>query len=86
MIKIVGANYFKSCNDTMNYSVQFDDGIIVIYEHVNNDLIMKNLLSIGLSSSYIKTNKWPSAKSQQTRHNLATHWLNKNKKRYKLLK
>lgn len=85
-INIVGANYFKQWDGTTCFAVQYDDGITITYEHVNDEFKLFSLLSTGLSSTYLTTGKWPTKRSISARSVLAKDWFNKNKKRYKLLK
>ena len=91
MVKITGINCFKSIDystdsDIIKFAVSFDDGITVVYHWVDEALEYFTLLSTGLSSSYINTGKWPTGKNIAKRTLVATERVNKNKKRYKLLK
>lgn len=85
-IDVAGANLYKQWDDTLCYSVQFNDDIIVVYTLTKNGLQYVSMLSVGLSSSYITTRKWPTKHSMRKRHELSCNWFDKNKKRYKLLK
>jgi len=62
------------------FAASFDDGITII---LDSKLKYKNMLSVGLSSFYIKKNKWPTEKNLSKRVLAAQHWINKNKNRYK---
>ena len=85
-INIVGASYFKQWDGNGCFAVQYNDGITITYTHTNDTLVLMCMLSVGLSSSYLRTGRWPSTASINTRSVLANNWFTTNKKRYKLLK
>ena len=85
-ISIAGASYFEQWDNSKCFSVQFSDGITFIYTHTNDKLVLSNMLSVGLSSSFLQTGKWPNKTSTNKRTTLANEWFIANKKRYKLLK
>ena len=62
------------------YSVHFDDGITIILTTKNNELVFDGMLSTGLESYYLKKGKWPAGKNLEKRMELATAYINKNKK------
>jgi hypothetical protein len=76
-MKIIGARWNAS-NST--YCTDFDDGITVMF---NEQYVVQNMLSTGVGSYYLKTGKWPKGKNLAKRTELATVWLDRNKKRYK---
>ena len=83
---ISSANLFKRCDDKLCFAAQFSDGITVIYTYTEDQLNYDNMLSVGLSSSYIKTGKWPTLNNLKRREQFAMEWFTKNRKRYKLLR
>jgi hypothetical protein len=62
------------------FSVHFDDGITLILETKNDDLMYNSMLSTGLDSYFLKKGKWPAGKNLQNRIDLAIAFINKNKK------
>lgn len=67
-------------DERKTFAASFDDGITII---LDNNLEYKNMLSVGLSSFYMKKNKWPTGKNLTNRVLAVQHWINKNKNRYK---
>lgn len=66
--------------DHRTFAVTFDDDISVI---LDDELQYNNTLSMGLSSSYMLTGRWPSTNNLLKRVELGSQWINKNKNRYK---
>lgn len=60
------------------YSVHFDDGITMIIQTKDNDLVYENMLSVGLDSYYLKNAKWPSGKNLEKRIELCRQFIQKN--------
>lgn len=65
------------------FAVEFDDGITVI---LNDKLEYHSMISLGLDSSFLRTNKWPTKSNMTKRIDLASIWIKKNKNRYKKFK
>ena len=91
MMKIAGINCFESRdysndNKIIQFAVNFDDGITIIYHWLDEKLEYFSMLSTGLSSSYLKTGKWPTKRNLDKRLSMAGERVIKNKNRYKLLK
>lgn len=65
------------------FAVEFDDGITVI---LNDKLEYHSMLSVGLDSVFLRTNKWPTKANMTKRIDLSKVWIEKNKNRYKKFK
>ena len=77
--RVDGVNYHK---DHHTFAAQFTDGITIV---VDEEMKFKNMLSVGLESSFLKTGKWPTQSNISKRCELIAAWAEKNKKRYKHL-
>lgn len=65
------------------FAVEFDDGITII---LNDKLEYYSMLSVGLDSVYLRTNKWPTKSNMSKRIDMSKEWIGKNKNRYKKFK
>jgi len=82
-----GVDYYKD-RKIVCFSATFDDGLIIIYEYNSDSNTIEYLymVSVGLDSVYLKTHKKPGEKNMNKRLSMVETWIEKNKKRYKLLK
>ena len=70
------------------YSVHFDDGITLLMETINGEIVYNNMLSVGLDTYYFQKKKWPAGKNLDKRIELAVayiqHKIKNNRYRGKL--
>ena len=76
-MKVTSARW-SSANEY--FCVDFEDGITLF---INDEHQVCGMLSTGLNSYFLKTQKWPGRENLETRKSMASVWISKNKKRYK---
>ena len=79
------SNHLRS-GKNVQFTAHFTDGITLIYKYNNGKLEHIGMLSTGTDTSYITTGKWPTKRSVASRTDKVTAWVDKNKKRYKVLR
>jgi hypothetical protein len=82
-----GKNYNNNTNRVC-FSATFDDGLIIVYEYLpeSESLEYLHMVSVGLSSVYLKTLKKPTSANMLKRQVATSDWILRNKNRYKLLR
>ena len=76
---LVNSNTYHDNNP--RYSVHFDDGMTILLQTIDEELVYENMLSVGPDTYYINKGKWPTGKNLEKRIKLAIEYVTNNIKR-----